>query len=409
MRLSPRLLLFFYLSAGAWFGLISARAHQPGLSTVSLDLGTNRITAQFIVAWQELEDVAALDSNHDRTLSDEEFGVGKARLVRLGETAFSLESDGRMLSLKSPVKVQREDITGLRFDLEFELPFTQVLTLTSEIIAELQRGHRQIVTVRGTDGVTIGEAVLERDRPTVDVPLFAAANQPKSSAAGQFLLMGLEHILTGWDHLAFLFGLLVIGGKLRDAVKIITSFTLAHSLTLALATCDVISIPSRVVEPLIAASIVYVGFENILRDNFNKRWMLTFAFGLIHGCGFASALREVGVGANGTSVVTPLVCFNVGVELGQLAIAAVMLPIIWKLKPAFPKRWLPVTSAALIMIGSYFLVERVWPNVLKKPNMAEAPQILFSSASIKSTNVLMSARWVKPADSFRCFKRSCIA
>jgi hypothetical protein len=157
-----------------------------------------------------------------------------------------------------------------------------------------------------------------------------------------------------------LFGLLLVGGKLRDAVKIITSFTIAHSLTLALATLNVINIPSRVVEPIIAASIVYVGFENMLRDNFSKRWMLTFAFGLIHGCGFASVLREMGVGADGTSVVTPLVCFNLGVEMGQLAFAGIMLPLIWKLKPAFPKRWIPVASVGLIIVGSYFLVQRVW-------------------------------------------------
>ena len=336
------------------------RAHQPGLSSVFLDLGTNRITAQLIVSWQELEESVPLDSNHDRALSDEEFAAAKAKLVRLGEAALSLESDGRMLSLKAPPAVQREDTTGIRFDLTFEFPPTQVLSITSEIIAELQRGHSQIVTVY-KNGVKLAEAVLERDKPTVELPLATLAAQKPPSAVRQFLLLGIEHIITGWDHLAFLFGLLVVGGKLRDAVKIITSFTLAHSLTLALATLNVISIPSRIVEPLIAASIVYVGFENIVRDNFSKRWMLTFAFGLIHGCGFASALREVGVGANGTSVVTPLVCFNLGVELGQLTIAAIMLPLIWKLKPTFPKRWVPATSVALIVIGSYFLVQRVWP------------------------------------------------
>jgi len=348
-----------------WFSILAtagvSRAHQPGLSTVFVDLGANRIAVQVIVAWQELEETLPLDANRDRTLSDEELSAAKARLVRLGETALSLESDARMLSLKSPVQVQRDDPTGIRFDLTFEFPATQVLTLTSEIIAELQRSHRQIVTIRGANGAILGEAVLARDKPTVDVPLSASTEQPKTSTARHFLLLGIEHILAGWDHLAFLFGLLIIGGKLGDAVKIISSFTVAHSLTLALATLNVINIPSRIVEPIIAASIVYVGFENIVRDNFSKRWMLTFAFGLIHGCGFASALREAGVGAHGTSVVTPLVCFNLGVELGQLAIAAIALPLIWKLKPTFPKRWVPVTSVALIVIGSYFLIERVWP------------------------------------------------
>jgi hydrogenase/urease accessory protein HupE len=361
MGLRRRLPICFCLAAAAWFSLRGAHAHQPGLSTVFVDLGTNRITAQIIVSWQELEGAVPLDGNHDRALSDDEFAGAKARLLKLGESAISIESDGRMLALKSPVEVQREDATGIRFNLTFEFPLTRVLTINSEIIAELQRGHSQIVSIRSATGTTLGEAVLERDKPSVDVPLFALKEKKPPSAVRQFLLLGIEHIVTGWDHLAFLFGLLVVGGKLRDAVKIITSFTLAHSLSLALATLNVISIPSHIVEPLIAASIVYVGFENIVRNNFSKRWMLTFAFGLIHGCGFASALRDLGIGANGTSVVTPLVCFNLGVELGQLAIAAVMLPLIWKLKPTFPKRWVPATSVGLIIIGSYFLVERVWP------------------------------------------------
>ncbi|HEY0551324.1 MAG TPA: HupE/UreJ family protein [Verrucomicrobiae bacterium] len=351
-----------------WIGWVSvlacaiARAHQPGLSTVFVDLGSNRLSAELILAWQELEDAAPLDGNHDRTLSDDELAAAMARLVRLAEGALSFESDGRMLSLKAPPAVRRDtnDATGIHFQLTFELPPTQILTITSDIIAELQRGHSQILTVR-RGSTTLLETVLERNKPTVELSLTASQEQKASSPVRQFLMLGIEHIVTGWDHLAFLFGLLVVGGKLRDAVKIITSFTLAHSLTLALATLNIINIPSRIVEPLIAASIVYVGFENIVRDNFSKRWMLTFAFGLIHGCGFASVLREMGIGTHGTSVVTPLVWFNVGVETGQLAITAIMLPLIWKLKPAFPKRWVPATSVGLIVLGSYFLVQRVWP------------------------------------------------
>ena len=337
-------------------------AHQPGLSTVFVDLGSNRLTAELILAWQELDDAVPLDGNRDRNLSDEELAAARARLSRLAETSVSFESDGRMLSLKAPPEVRRDtnDTTGIHFQLTFEFPPTQVLTITSDIIAELQRGHSQILTVRRF-GATLIETVLERNKPTVDLPLASLQEQKPSSPVRQFLMLGIEHIVTGWDHLAFLFGLLVVGGKLRDAVKIITSFTLAHSLTLALATLNIINIPSHIVEPLIAASVIYVGFENIVRDNFSKRWMLTFAFGLIHGCGFASVLREMGIGTHGTSVVTPLVWFNVGVETGQLAIAAILLPLIWKLKPAFPKRWVPATSVGLIVIGSYFLVQRVWP------------------------------------------------
>jgi hydrogenase/urease accessory protein HupE len=347
----------------ALFGAAVSRAHQPGLSTVFVELGSNRLSAQLIVAWQELDESVPLDSNRDRALSNEEFAAAKPRLLRLAEGALSFESDGRMLSLKAPPEVQIDDTTGLRFELTFELPPTQVLLLTSEIVAELQRNHSQIVTVRRAAGEKLGETVLDRNKPTVEIPLSATMPDKKPlSAVREYLVLGIEHIVTGWDHLAFLFGLLIVGGKLRDAVKIITSFTLAHSLTLALATFHVINIPSYIVEPLIAASIVYVGFENIVRDNFSKRWMLTFGFGLIHGCGFASILRERGLGADGGSVVTPLVWFNIGVEAGQLVIAAILLPLIWKLKPAFPKRWVPVTSVALIVLGSYFLIERIWPR-----------------------------------------------
>lgn len=351
----------------ALFALLVARpafAHQAGLSTVFIDLGTNQITAQLIVFWQELEGTVPLDGNRDRALSDEEFATARTRLLKLGETALALESDGRMLALTSPVKVQRDDTNGVHFTLAFESVPTRVLTIHSEIIVELQPGHSQIVTVRSAGGAALGEAVLQRSKPSVDVPLFALKEKKPVSAARQFLLLGLEHIITGWDHLAFLFGLLAVGGKLRDAVKIITSFTVAHSLSLALATLNIVNIPSHIVEPVIAASIIYVGFENIVRTNFERRWMLTFAFGLIHGCGFASVLRELGIGSNGSSVVTPLVCFNLGVEIGQLAIAALLLPLIWKMKKFFPKRWIPVASVGLILVGSYFLVDRVWPRSL---------------------------------------------
>ena len=347
---------------------LTARAHQPGLSSLFVTLGTNQLSARLIMAWQEVDALVPLDANHDRSVSESELAAAKAKLSRLAEGALDIASDGRMLSLKRPPEISHdsEDTTGIRFQLVYELPPTRVLTVTSEIISELQQGHSQVVSIRSSNGVELGTAILERDKPSVDVPLFAIHEKPpvaaKVNTVRQFIVLGLEHIVTGWDHLAFLFGLLVIGGKLRDAVKIITSFTIAHSLTLALATLNIIRIPSSVVEPIIAASIIYVGFENIVRRNFEKRWMLTFAFGLIHGCGFASVLREMRIGENGSSVVTPLVCFNVGVELGQLAIAAVMLPLIWKLKPAFPKRWVPASSVALIILGSYFFVERVWPR-----------------------------------------------
>src|SRR5439155_18704692 len=176
-------------------------------------------------------------------------------------------------------------------------------------------------------------------------------------------LMGVKHIWTGYDHLLFLFGLLIVTRNFASSVKIITCFTIAHSITLAVATLSLVHISSRVVEPLIAASIVYVGGENLLRgDDPKGRWLLTFGFGLIHGFGFASVLRELGVGANGTSIAVPLVSFNLGVEVGQIVIAGLVLPVIWRLRanPLFLRRWVPVGSVVVALLGTCWFVQRVW-------------------------------------------------
>jgi hydrogenase/urease accessory protein HupE len=170
----------------------------------------------------------------------------------------------------------------------------------------------------------------------------------------------VEHILTGYDHLVFLLGLIIAGAGFRAVAKIITSFTLAHSITLALATLDVVRISPGLVEPLIAASIVYVGLENIFRRDLRWRWLLTFGFGLVHGFGFASVLKELGIGAGGVSTAVPLVSFNLGVEMGQIAIAALALPLIWKFRerPSFVVRYAPACSVLITLAGAFWFIER---------------------------------------------------
>jgi hydrogenase/urease accessory protein HupE len=175
-----------------------------------------------------------------------------------------------------------------------------------------------------------------------------------------FILLGIEHILTGYDHLAFLLALLLAGDSLRRNAKIITSFTVAHSLTLALATLGLVTVPPSIVEPLIAVSIVFVGLENLFNRRFAARWLVTFCFGLVHGLGFASALRELGIGRLGPRAAIPLVSFNIGVELAQIAIAALVLPVVWKLKerPVFTLRHVPALSLLITLAGVYWFLAR---------------------------------------------------
>jgi hydrogenase/urease accessory protein HupE len=189
----------------------------------------------------------------------------------------------------------------------------------------------------------------------------AATEEPPPTFVG-FLKLGVEHIWTGYDHMLFLFALLVVCRSFRSIVTIISCFTLAHSLTLALATLNVINLPSRLVEPAIAASIVFVGAENLARRGAEPRGrsLLTFAFGLIHGFGFASVLRDLGVGTGSQGIAMPLFTFNLGVEIGQVAVAAVVLPIVWQLRKnkTFVRRGVPALSAIVTVAGLYWLLER---------------------------------------------------
>jgi hydrogenase/urease accessory protein HupE len=224
-------------------------------------------------------------------------------------------------------------------------------------MASLPPGHRQYMAVRDQRGNLLSERMLAAKANALEIDAVPAA---ASRSFREFLTLGVEHILTGYDHLVFLLGLLIAGGSLAAAVKIITSFTVAHSITLAVATLGWINISPRIVEPLIAISIAYVGLENIFRRDLNRRWLLTFGFGLIHGFGFASVLREMGIGSAGEGVTLPLLSFNLGVELGQLAIASLILPLIWNLRRRtfFVSQFAPACSIMIALAGVYWLVIR---------------------------------------------------
>jgi len=189
----------------------------------------------------------------------------------------------------------------------------------------------------------------------------SAVGGASSSSAMRFVRLGVEHILTGYDHLLFLAGVLVMLRGWRDVVQTITAFTVAHSITLALATTGLLLIPGRTVEPLIAASIVYVGIENLMRDVQGSRWRLTFCFGLVHGLGFATVLRDLGIGTNGQAIALPLASFNAGVEIGQMAVAGLLVPVFWWLaaRPTSRLRFAAAWSVLVIAAGSYWLVERL--------------------------------------------------
>jgi hydrogenase/urease accessory protein HupE len=348
--------------------LQGAAAHDPGISSLTICQRPNSLEATLTFAVKDAAQLAEIDDNLDGIVTKAEFAHGQSQLEAVVVTQLIVAPDGK-LAKPAFIRSRFDENNNVEIHLGFPASVFSSLEIQSKLIASLPGGHRQYLQVQNSAGQTVFERLLSAaaDRATAE---FAVANAGVTAreavgSFGNFLAVGVKHILTGYDHLLFLFGLLVVARGFVSSLSIITSFTIAHSITLAAATFNLAQIPSRIVEPLIAASIVYVGIENLLRSDVPKaRQLVTFGFGLIHGFGFASVLREMGIGAGTGGVALPLLSFNIGVELGQIMVAAVALPIIWKLRanPLFIARWVPACSAAVVLFGSSWFVDRVWMN-----------------------------------------------
>jgi hydrogenase/urease accessory protein HupE len=355
----------------ALFSLVplqDAAAHDPGLSSLTIRPSASSLQATLTLSVKDAAQIAELDENHDGTVTQVEFGRSRWQLEAAVAREVVITVDGKVAKNKS-IRSRLDENNNVEVGLDFGAAVVSNLEIQSNLIASLALGHRQYLQVQNLASEAVFERLLSAGahRVTVQMPhssaSMAAFETVRSFA--NFLSLGVKHILTGYDHLLFLLGLLIVARGFVSALTIITSFTIAHSITLAVATLHLVQIPSRIVEPLIAASIVFVGVENLLRGDIpNARRMVPFGFGLIHGFGFASALREAGIGSGAGGIVLPLVSFNLGVELGQIMVAAVALPIIWKLRenPMFVARWAPACSAAVVVLGSFWFVERVWTS-----------------------------------------------
>lgn len=179
--------------------------------------------------------------------------------------------------------------------------------------------------------------------------------------AKQFLLLGLEHIFTGYDHILFVISLLFGARTIKHILGLVTAFTIAHSITLILATLEIVQLPGKFVESAIALSIIYIALLNIFNPNSKHQPWLAFCFGLIHGFGFAGILSEMRL--DGSQLVTSLLSFNIGIEIGQLLIVCLVFPVIlWLKKLTFkPARWiLPASSVAIFAFGLVWFVQRTF-------------------------------------------------
>lgn len=342
------------------------QAHDPGLSVAKLRIEDGTLWADLTFALADIQTLQFLDVNGDGRVTVAEFQGAHPSLDRLARDSLRVRIDGRSMTVNR-AEIRFDTSQAVHFRVVYSLsPHGGILSVNSVLVNRLAFGHRQYVSVRDRYGTLLGERILAADRDVLQVDLTRRSpergQETSETSLPKFLLLGIEHILAGYDHLLFLFGLLIASCSMRSAVKIITSFTIAHSLTLLLAASDFVQIRSEVVEPLIALSIVYVGLENIFRSQPRHPWLLTFGLGLIHGFGFATSLRELGVYGS-EALILRVLSFNLGVEIGQLAVMSWSLPLIFGLRKytIIVNRVLPACSVGVIVIGGYWFVHRILP------------------------------------------------
>ena len=228
---------------------------------------------------------------------------------------------------------------------------SQAINGSSIQIKDLSVLTDALVTINFIDSTF--EGIVNVQNPEVEIPM---ENQYYPTA---YLYLGFDHLLDGLDHILFIFGLLFCISGFVNIIKTITAFTIAHSLTLGLSVLDIISLPQATVEALIALTIIYLATEiSKNRKIINTPWFMAFGFGLLHGLGFAGALNEIGI-AN-SQMLLSLLFFNIGIELGQIALIPIPLSLIYISKQFnYINQVKVIMSLAVGGMGFYWFIDRV--------------------------------------------------
>jgi len=345
----------------------SAEAHQINLSQARIVVNPDRtVDVELAMKGSDVDRVAATRVYDERTglvrpralaaaapaiaayFTTHAVVLGaKDALCRPGRSAIASDQDG-------VVARTRWDCAGIPGKLRYR----------STVLIRLSPDARQVVLIGR--GKSAGQDLL--DARHTAVALAETARPSLLRVIGRFVAAGMEHIFIGYDHICFLIAIILWSRRLWPVIKIVTAFTVAHSVTLSLASLGVLRIPSSIVEPAIAGSIVYVALENFFSRDVEKRWRITFAFGFIHGFGFAGALQEFGLPRS--ALLPALASFNIGVEIGQIAIVSLVMPLLLVLDRMFAGRLRPVApprrpaqavyaiSAIIVALGSYWFLER---------------------------------------------------
>lgn len=354
-------LSLFFATVVAWLSIApSAEAHWADLAVAEIVVEDTKtqITLVFPTGL-----AAQADDNRDGALSADEVRAHRGDLRAMLGAQIRLSDGDREGSLSVEPVEATAAIKGLNITQGSHSTVRLVYTWPQPIRALTIRYALFLPGVSTASCLaTILHAGQVRSfvfRPQTQEYAFALGQRVIWTEAWSFLLLGIEHILTGYDHVLFLLSLLMLGGGLRYLIKVVSAFTVAHSLTLTLAVFDIVTLPTRWVESAIALSIVYVAAENFWRKEqaLRNRWLITFAFGLVHGLGFASVLKDLDLPRS--TLALSLVGFNLGVEVGQVVIVAAAFAVLQILR-AWPWETLlrRLISAGAVAFGLIWFVQR---------------------------------------------------
>jgi hypothetical protein len=370
-----RVLAALGLAAAALLGATTpAQAHKPSDSYLTLTQDGSTLRGQWDIALRDLDVAIGLDADGNGEITWGEVRVRHADIAAYALARLSITGDGQPCVARAGEQLIDQHTDGAYTVLNFEVGCPappQRLELGYRLFADLDPQHRGLLRLQA-QGIT-RTAVLGPDSAS---PAYELKTTDRLAQFTDYVREGVWHIWIGFDHILFLLSLLLpavlvwraarweAAASFRDAfvevLKIVTSFTVAHSITLTLATLGFVALPSRWVEATIAASVVLAALNNLRPVFQGRRWAMAFGFGLVHGFGFASVLADLGLPQDALALA--LFGFNVGVELGQLAIVIAFLPLAYALRDTrFYQRVVLIGgSLAIALLAALWFVERAF-------------------------------------------------
>jgi hydrogenase/urease accessory protein HupE len=296
----------------------------------------------------------------ERLLDPAVLAAQEPAIRKLVSDRLSLAADGRALTVESwSTPEPLAERQSLRLEGRAALGRPAGAITVSTVMFPYDPQHQTFINVYEGEDLT-SQAILDESRSRFEY--FAGTRQGTFAVVRRFIPSGVHHILIGPDHLLFLVGLLLLGGSIRQLIAVVTAFTIAHSITLSLAAMNILTPPARVIEPAIALSIVYVGADNLMvHGGRDVRAWIAFAFGLIHGFGFANVLREMDLPSR--ALGWTLFSFNLGVEIGQVFVVVAVASLLAALRArseAAGRRLAFAGSIVVIAAGAYWFIERVF-------------------------------------------------